>query len=231
MEEDFQQKLKEKAVDYIDFAKRYRPPKAKGGTAVNPAVVVSANEEVAEELSEDEMAEQLEVVEIMPVPDEPDPAVIAAKAARLRAQKIEPRIVEVGGRIFRIYHPQEMPVNDPYYFRQSAEDNVIDIFINDNHPFVEAKAVDESSYLMFVRMCVMDAIVEHSLLHHDRKELLRRSLPQGSALARHQGLSLRRRSAQRRLVLGDGSGYTTLLCGASLFVPVRLTPRQARRAW
>jgi hypothetical protein len=169
MEEDFQQKLKEKAVDYIDFAKRYRPTKAKGGTAVNPAVVVSTNEEVAEELTEEEMAEQLEVVEIMPVPDEPDPAVIEAKAARLRAQKIEPRIVEAAGRIFRIYHPQEMPDNDPYYFRQSAEDNVIDIFINDNHPFVAAKAIDESSYLMFVRMCVMDAIVEHSLVHHDKK--------------------------------------------------------------
>ena len=58
-----------------------------------------------------------------------------------------------------------MPEGDPYYFRQSAKDDAIDIFINDNHPFVAAKASDESSYQMFVRMYIMDAIVEHSLLH------------------------------------------------------------------
>jgi hypothetical protein len=167
-EDDFQQKLREKAIDYIDFARRYRPTKGKGG-AVSPAVVVSTNEELAEELTEEEMAEQLEVVEIMEVPDDPDPAVIEAKAARLRAQKIEPRIVEVAGRTFRIYHPQQMPDSEPYFFRQSDKDNVIDIFINDNHPFVAAKATDESSYVMFVRMCIMDAIVEHSLLHREAK--------------------------------------------------------------
>jgi hypothetical protein len=167
-DDEFQQQLKEHAVDYIDFARRYRPSKSKG-VALSSAVVVSANEEVAEELTEDEMAEQLEVVEIMQVPDDPDPAVVEAKAARLRAQKIEPRIIEVAGKTFRIYHPQEMPDAEPYFFRQSAKDNVIDIFINDNHPFVAAKATDESSYLMFVRMCIMDAIVEHSLLHREAK--------------------------------------------------------------
>jgi hypothetical protein len=167
-EDDFQQKLKDKAVDYIDFARRYRPTKSKG-VALSSAVVVSTNEEMADELSEEEMAEQLEVVEIMEVPDDPDPAIVEAKAARLRAQKIEPRIVEVAGRTFRIYHPEDMPDNDPYFFRQSAKDGMIDIFINDNHPFVAAKAGDESSYVMFVRMCIMDAIVEHSLVHHEAK--------------------------------------------------------------
>jgi hypothetical protein len=169
-EDDFQQKLKEKSIDFIDFARRYRVTKGKG-SALSSAVVVSTNEELAEELSEDEMAEQLEIIEIMEVPAEPDPAVTEAKAARLRAQKIEPRIVEVGPRTFRIYHPQEMPDSDPYFFRQSAEDNVVDIFINDNHPFVVGKATDESSYLMFVRMCIMDAIVEYSLLHHGNRDV------------------------------------------------------------
>ena len=164
-EDDFQQKLRDKAIDYIDFARRYRPTKDKKGKP-SSAVVASANEEMADELSDEEMAEQIEVIEIMEVPEEPDPAIVEAKAARLRAQKIEPRIVEVGPRTFRVYHPENMPDADPYYFRQSAADNVIDIFINDNHPFVAAKAApDESSYLMFVRMCIMDAIVEHSLLH------------------------------------------------------------------
>ena len=163
-EDDFQQKLRDKALDYIDFARRYRPTKAKTGAPSSLSLPVPTRRWRAR-LSDEEMVEQLEVVEIMEVPDEPDPAFVEAKAARLRAQKIEPRIVEVGSRTFRIYHPENMPDGDPYYFRQSAADNAIDIFINDNHPFVAAKASDESSYVMFVRMCIMDAIVEHSLLH------------------------------------------------------------------
>jgi hypothetical protein len=84
-----------------------------------------------------------------------------------------------------------MPDAEPYYFRQSAEENVVDIFINDNHPFVAAKATDESGYLMFVRMCVMDAIVEH-VARASRSQGIHRNLPrayEGSAPPRHQGLN------------------------------------------
>lgn len=166
LEEDFQDKLVAACVDYIQFAKSYRVKEGK--QAVADATVQAANEEVATELTESEMEEQLEVIEIMEVPEAPDPAVIEAKAARLRAQKIEPRIVEAGSRRFRIYHPQEMPDTEAYFFCQSAEDGEIDIFVNDNHPFVAALGTDESSYLMFVRMCVYDAIVEHQLVHRDK---------------------------------------------------------------
>jgi hypothetical protein len=31
---------------------------------------------------------------------------------------------------------------------------------------VAAKATDESDFVMFTRLCVVDAIVEHALLHH-----------------------------------------------------------------
>jgi hypothetical protein len=166
LEDEFQDKLIAASKDYIQFARDF---KARGDKKkpVAPTVVKAANEEVASELTEQEMEDQLEVIEIMEVPEAPDPAVIEAKAARLRAQKIEPRIVEVGTRKFRIFHPQDMPDSDTYFFRQSAQDGEIDIFVNDNHPFVAAMATDEASYLMFVRMCVFDAIVEHQLLHRE----------------------------------------------------------------
>ena len=165
LEEEFQDKLIAASADYIQFAKDYRV----GKKSVAQTTVQAANEEVATELTESEMEEQLEVIDIMEVPEAPDAAVIEAKAARLRAQKIEPRIVEVGARRFRIYHPQEMPDSDTYFFRQSAQDGEIDIFINDNHPFVAALGASDSSYLMFVRMCVFDAIVEHQLVHREQK--------------------------------------------------------------
>ncbi len=166
LEEKFQDKLIAACKDYLQFAKDFKA-RGEGNKPVAQAVVKAANEELATELTEEEMEDQLEIIELMEVPNEPDPAVTEAKAARLRAQKIEPRIVEVGARRFRIYHPQDMPDTDAYFFRQSAKDGEIDIFINDNHPFVAAMATSEPSYLMFVRMCVFDAIVEHQLLHRE----------------------------------------------------------------
>jgi hypothetical protein len=164
LEEKFEDGLIAECRDYFDFAKDFevRGEKSKG---VADEVITASNDEMATELSEQEMEEQLAIVEVMEVPDEADPALVDAKAARLRAQKIEPRIVAVGTLRFRIYHPQEMADTEPYFFRQSAQADEIDIFINDNHPFVAAMATDESSYMMFVRMCVFDAIVEHQLVH------------------------------------------------------------------
>jgi hypothetical protein len=166
LEEKLQDKLVTVCKDYLQHARTFRAQGEKN-KPVTQAVVKTANDEMATELTEDEMEEQLAFIDIMEVPEAPDPAVIKAKAARLRAQKIEPRIFDVGKRRFRIYHPQDMPDTDMYFFRQSAQDDEIDIFINDNHPFVAAAAADEPSYLMFVRMCVFDAIVEHELLHRE----------------------------------------------------------------
>ena len=162
-EDELQAKLKEVCADYVDFARSFRSRAA--GQAVAPAVVHAANDELAQELTEEQMLERLTIAEVGQVEPDPDPAVLEAKAEHLRAQKIEPRIVEVGSYVFRIYHPEEMPPSDAYFFRQSAGDGVIDIFLNDNHPYV-LEITDESDYLMFARMCVVDAIAEHFLVHH-----------------------------------------------------------------
>ena len=163
LEDDFQEELSRVCQDYVDFARQYRA--RTGGQQVSPAVVQATNDEIAQELTEEEMLERLTIAETGTVPDEVDPAVRDAKAEMLRAQKIEPRIVEVGGWTFRIYHPEGMAAAEPYFFRQSAAAGEIDIFLNDNHPYVE-EVTDESDYLMYARMCVIDGIVEHFLLHH-----------------------------------------------------------------
>lgn len=166
LEEKFEDKLVATCADYFDFAKDFKVRGEKENKVVGSETVNAANEEIVAELSDEEMEQQLATVELMEVPDEPDPAVTEAKAVRLRAQKIEPVMMTVGTLKFRIYHPKDMPDTERYFFRQSAQSQQIDIFINDNHPFVTAIR-DESSYLMFVRMCVFDAIVEHQLLHRD----------------------------------------------------------------
>jgi hypothetical protein len=163
LHDDFDEQLSRVCQDYVDFARQYRA--RTGGQQLSPAVVYTANDEIAQELSEDEMLERLTIAETDTVIDEVDEAVRDAKAEMLRAQKIEPRIVEVSGWVFRIYHPEGMAASEPYFFRQSATGGEIDIFLNDNHPYVE-EVTDESDYLMYARMCVIDAITEHFLLHH-----------------------------------------------------------------
>lgn len=163
LEDDFQEELSRACQDYVDFARQYRA--RTGGQQVSPAVVQATNDEIAQELTEEEMLERLTIAETGTVPDEVDEAVRDAKAEMLRAQKIEPRIIEVGGWTFRIFHPEGMAAAEPYFFRQSATGGEIDIFLNDNHPYVE-EVTDESDYLMYARMCVIDGIVEHFLLHH-----------------------------------------------------------------
>jgi len=165
LEEKFEDKLIATCKDYFEFAKDFKV-RGEKENKVGDATVTAANEEIVAELSDEEMEQRLAIVELMEVPDDPDPAVTEAKAARLRAQKIEPVMMTVGTLKFRIYHPKGMSDTERYFFRQSAQSQEIDIFINDNHPFVAAIA-DEASYLMFVRMCVFDAIVEHQLLHRD----------------------------------------------------------------
>jgi hypothetical protein len=166
LEDDFQEELSRACQDYVDFARQYRA--RTGGQQVSPAVVQATNDEIAQELTEEEMLERLTIAETGTVPDELDEAVRDAKAEMLRAQKIEPRIITVGGWTFRIFHPVGMAAAEPYFFRQSASDGEIDIFLNDNHPYVE-EVTDESDYLMYARMCIIDGIVEHFLLHHPGK--------------------------------------------------------------
>lgn len=158
LEDEFQDKIAAAATEYIAFARSYRT--RKGEKNVSAPVVHATNDELAEELSEEQMLERLTIAEVGEMPPDPDPAIQEAKAEELRSQKIEPRIVEVGNYTFRIFHPESMPATDAYFFRQSAASNEIDIFINDNHPYV-LEVTDDSDYLMYARMCAIDAITEH----------------------------------------------------------------------
>lgn len=169
LEDAFQDGLKTAITDYVRKANNLKLGKTDEPSPVPTEVKTATNEEVAEELTEQAMVEQIAVVEVMEVGPPVDPAVRAAKAESLRDQKIEPREIEVGGKKVRIFHPEDMPDSDAYFICESSADNAIDIFINDNHPFVQGKANQgEADYKMFVRLAVMDAIVEHNLIHHKK---------------------------------------------------------------
>jgi hypothetical protein len=167
LQEKFDDALIDECKDYLKFARDMRVRDNKKDK-VGEEVVTASNDEMETELSEEAMEEQLATIDVIEVADRPDPAVLEAKLARLRAQKIEPRQINVGAMRIRIYHPQEMSEEERYFLSESPQRDEVDIFINDNHPFVTEIATDEASYMMYVRMCVYDAIVEHSLLHRGR---------------------------------------------------------------
>lgn len=158
---EFDDKLAQACSDYV---KKAREPGKKG--RVPPAVVQATNDEIAEGLSAEAMAAKINLLETVgPTPPPPDEE-RRAEAEILRNQAIPPRVVEVAGYTYRIYHPQGM-LPDQQYVRYEAPDvNAIDIFINDNHPHLAAIGEQEGAaekYQMHALNCVIDAVSAHLL--------------------------------------------------------------------
>jgi hypothetical protein len=158
-QEDFDDKLREVSIDYINFARSFRPTKA-GNRAVTPEVRATADAAIADELTADEMVEQLEIMAAVPPPEPPEPAVAAAEAEVLRQRSDTVREISVGPYRLRIFHPPTMADTRRYMTHQSPEDNSLDIFINDNHPFVIREIEGPDAYEVYTKMCVYDALAE-----------------------------------------------------------------------
>ncbi len=97
-----------------------------------------------------------------------DPGLAEALAEMLRSQAgPEPRIFEIGKYTVRVYHPEGMIAAERYFIQQSPQENHIDIFINDSHPYAAAAAeATPQEYPMYARLCVYDAITEYFLVNH-----------------------------------------------------------------
>lgn len=167
--EEFEEKLAQECAEHVRFAREYRPTKPdQGGPLVASAVVETINDEIAEVLSNEEMLESIHFLEQTPPPDATPPAIREAEAEVLRNQQIEPRIIEMPDRRFRIYHPVGMSGDQPYVQYQCPDELTVDIFINDNHPYVARIAEGDQQgaaerYHIHAYACVHDAIATHLL--------------------------------------------------------------------
>ncbi len=163
--EEFDEKLHEQCAEYMRFAKEYRPSK-ETQTAVPPAVVQATNDDIAENLTTEEMASRIHLLEsVGPSPALP-PEIRQAEAEVLRDQPLEPRIVDLQGKIYRIFHPQGMKSEQAYVRYEAPDSKTIDIFINDNHPHVVGLpegAAGAERYQSHAHTCVTDAIAVHLL--------------------------------------------------------------------
>jgi hypothetical protein len=157
-------KLKEIANDYVQFAISYKPTQQGETKSVPPALVQAANDEVAEDLGSDPLATTITILETVGPPPLPSETVKQAEADVLRDQPVEPRIVQLQNKTYTIYHPMDMRPEQAYVRYQAATSDNVDIFLNDNHPYVSSLDLGDGNaerYHEHVRMCVNDAMTGH----------------------------------------------------------------------
>jgi len=163
--EEFDERLHEECAEYVRYAKEYRPTK-ETNAAVPPAVVQATNDDIAETLTTQEMAERIHLLESVGPTATTAPEIREAEAEVLRDQPLEPRIVDLQGKTYRIFHPQGMKPEQAYVRYEAPDGKTIDIFINDNHPHVVGLpdgAAGAERYQSHAHTCVTDAMAVHLL--------------------------------------------------------------------
>ncbi|HEU4456693.1 MAG TPA: ATP-binding protein [Longimicrobium sp.] len=157
-QEEFDDKLNIACKDILAYLKTFR---AKDEVGVSSEAREAADDAVADELSSDQMVQLIEFLR-RANPPEPVPEEAAlAEAVVLRELADTYRETRSGRIRVRIYHLKKSPQERKYMTFVSSEMNAIDVFINDNHPFVHRDiAGDPQKYETYVKACVYDALAE-----------------------------------------------------------------------
>jgi hypothetical protein len=156
-EEDVEENLKTELRDLITHARSFR--KGAGLAAGGPSQVdvTKATTTIQEELTSNEMLDQIEFEEL-------DPDMVRASLAHISGQvksKEKPAISAQVGKIkVTVYVVRDLSPNDPYVILDSAVANEVIIIINLVHPFVLTQISDEDGVLNYFRHCIYDAVAE-----------------------------------------------------------------------
>lgn len=158
-QEEFDDKLNFACKDILAYLKTFR---ARGSTPVPPETQEAADDAVADELSSDQMVQLIEFLRRANPPEPIPEEVLKAEAEVLRATSDRFRETTSGRLRIRIYHLKDCPAERKYMTFVSSEENAVDVFINDNHPFVYRDiATDAGKYETYVKTCVYDALAEY----------------------------------------------------------------------
>lgn len=156
-EEDVEEALAEELRDLVSYAKDYR--KGAGLAAGGPSEVdiAKATTTIQEELTSNEMLDQLEFEEI-------DPTMVRVSLAHLSRQvksKEKPAISAQVGKIrVTVYLVRDLSPNDPYVILDSAVASEVIVIINLVHPYVLTQIGGDDSVLNYFRHCIYDAVAE-----------------------------------------------------------------------
>jgi hypothetical protein len=156
-EEDVEDKLVEELKELISYARDFRKGGGLGAGGPSDVTIAKAATTIEEELTSNEMLDQLEFEEI-------DPTMIRVSLAHISRQvksKEKPAISAQVGKIrVTVYLVKDLSPNDPYVILDSAVANEVIIIINLVHPYVLTQIEGDESVLNYFRHCIYDAVAE-----------------------------------------------------------------------
>jgi hypothetical protein len=157
-QDEFDEALNRECTDILAYMKTLR---VRGKKGVSPEARDMADAAVADELTSDEMVRLLEFLSIANPPEPRPEEIVVAEAEALREMADAYRETQSGRFRIRIYHLKSCAPERKYMTFVSSDPQVIDVFINDRHPFIE-RVIEESpkEYEIYVKTCVYDALAE-----------------------------------------------------------------------
>jgi hypothetical protein len=156
-QDEFDDELQKQCADILAYLKTM---KVKSG-GVAPETQEMADDAVADELSSDKMVELIEFLTEANPPNELPNDAAKAEAASLRKLADSHKVTQSGRFTIRIYHLKKCAPERKYMTFVSDKPQNVDVFINDNHPFILREiAEDPVGYEAYVKTCVYDALAE-----------------------------------------------------------------------
>jgi hypothetical protein len=157
-QDEFDDRLNVACKDILEYLKTY---KASGESSVTPEAQEAADDAIADELSNDQMIAMIEFLDASNPPAPVSEETAQAEADGLRELSDTYREITSGRFRIRVYHLKKSATERKYMTFVSSGRDCLDVFINDNHPFIHRDIADDAErYETYVKTCVYDAIAE-----------------------------------------------------------------------
>lgn len=157
-QESFDDSLEKECADILAYLKDFR---VRGDEGITPDTRDLADDAVVDELSSDDMVNLITFLAQSNPPTPPSDAQTEAEAEALRETASTEKEVRSGRFTIRIYHLGDAAPERKYVTFASVDSDQIDVFINDNHPFIQREISDTpKAYEAYVKGALYDALAE-----------------------------------------------------------------------
>lgn len=155
-ESEVEEALAAEVKEYVEFAKTWRKKGQEDESGPNDLEIVTAVDEVQQELSSSELADLVVVAEVPP----PEVVDQAMKTAVDEIERSEPAFTaHIGDLLVNCYLDSDLSPNDPYVYPDTASKDRINVVVNVRHPhFKSLKGSD--GVANFLRHAIYDALAD-----------------------------------------------------------------------
>lgn len=156
-QQQFDEALAAECTDIINYLKDFRA----ADETITPEAQEAADNAVVDELTSEEMVRALEFLSAANPPEPMPEDARRAEAEILRSGATSQRETVSGRYRIRVFHDKNAPPERQYMKFMTVDGQAIDVFINDNHPFLHRDILgDPERYETYIKMCIYDALAE-----------------------------------------------------------------------